>query len=146
MNFQNFLEGYIPNSRLMIVVSSNTKIIASNERRLLDSSTKDNPLFKQVLLNKKNGDVVHVKTKEFDCFGIAENCRDFSIFIFDCKDKLLLSFGHKKSPTLAVMHKNFYGPVLKQVGAVLNTSGFLTDKARKLTRHIQRSCSLLQNL
>ncbi|WP_273444392.1 hypothetical protein [Treponema berlinense] len=82
MNFQNFLEGYIPNSRLMIVVSSNTKIIASNERRLLDSSTKDNPLFKQVLLNKKNGDVVHVKTKEFDCFGIAENCRDFSIFIF----------------------------------------------------------------
>lgn len=66
----------------MIVVSSNTKIIASNERRLLDSSTKDNPLFKQVLLNKKNGDVVHVKTKEFDCFGIAENCRDFSIFIF----------------------------------------------------------------
>ena len=82
LNFQNFLEGYIPSSRLMIVVSSNTKIIASNERRLLDSSTKDNPLFKQVLLNKKNGDVVHVKTKEFDCFGIAENCRDFSIFIF----------------------------------------------------------------
>jgi len=24
------------------------------------------------------------------------------------------------------MNKNFYGPVLKQVGAVLNTSGFLT--------------------
>lgn len=82
LNFQNFLEGYIPSSQLMIVVSSNTKIIASNERRLLDSSTKDNPLFRKVLLNKKNGDVVHVKTKEFDCFGIAENCRDFSIFIF----------------------------------------------------------------
>jgi len=24
------------------------------------------------------------------------------------------------------MNKNFYGPVLKQVGAVLNTYGFLT--------------------
>jgi len=73
-------------------------------------------------------------------------CVYFSIFIFDCKDKLLFSFWHKKSPTLAVMHKNFYGPVLKQVGAVLNTSGFLTDKARKHTRRIQRASSLLQNL
>ena len=82
LTIQNLLKGYSKKSDGTILVSDHGKIIASNDRALLQTSTKHNEVVQLLKENKDSQHIYHFNNKGVGYYGIMLKQSNFYIFAY----------------------------------------------------------------
>ena len=82
LTLQNLLKGYSKKSDGTILVSDQGRIIASNDRSLLQASTKNNEVVQLLKKNKDSQHIYHFKSKGAGYYGIMLKQSNYYIFAY----------------------------------------------------------------
>ena len=82
LTIQNLLKGYSKKSDGTILVSDHGKIIASNDRALLQTSTKHNEVVQLLKENKDSQHIYHFNNKGVGYYGIMLKQSNYYIFAY----------------------------------------------------------------
>ena len=82
LTLQNLLKGYSKKSDGTILISNQGRIIASNDKDLIQTSTKKNEAVQFLKENKDSKHIYHFKSKGVGYYGIMLKQRDYYIFAY----------------------------------------------------------------
>ena len=94
LSYQNCVQGYNPAVDGTIVVTRGDRIVASNNKALLDTAVDDNPTLSALKARSSDGGMIHVRsgsTGRQYAYGIVGQGRSFYIYVYRPEQEVYVS-------------------------------------------------------